>query len=47
MTHVRFDYSRALPFFKEQELTYLRDFVKVAHHTIHEKTGAGSDFLGA
>lgn len=46
MTHVRFDYSRALPFFKEQELTYLRDFVKVAHHTIHEKTGAGSDFLG-
>ena len=46
MTHVRFDYSRALPFFKEQELTYLRDFVKVAHHSIHEKTGAGSDFLG-
>ncbi|UAY68776.1 glucose-6-phosphate isomerase [Bacillus paralicheniformis] len=46
MTHVRFDYSRALPFFKEHELTYLRDFVKVAHHTIHEKTGAGSDFLG-
>ncbi|MGD6794616.1 glucose-6-phosphate isomerase [Metabacillus indicus] len=46
MTHVRFDYSKALSFFGEHELTYLRDFVKVAHHSIHEKTGAGSDFLG-
>lgn len=46
MTHVRFDYSRALPFFNEHELTYARDFVKTAHHNIHEKTGAGSDFLG-
>lgn len=46
MTHVRFDYSKALSFFGEHELTYLRDAVKVAHHSIHEKTGAGSDFLG-
>ncbi|MDQ0229807.1 glucose-6-phosphate isomerase [Metabacillus malikii] len=46
MTHVRFDYSNALTFFNEHEITYLRDFVKVAHHTIHEQTGAGSDFLG-
>src|SRR5574342_454054 len=46
MTHVRFDYSKALSFFGEHELTYLRDFVKVAHHSLHEKTGAGSDFLG-
>ncbi|MCH1625486.1 glucose-6-phosphate isomerase [Fredinandcohnia quinoae] len=46
MTHVRFDYSKALTFFSEHELTYLRDAVKVAHHSIHEKTGAGSDFLG-
>ncbi len=46
MTHVRFDYSKALTFFNEHELTYLRDFVKTAHHNIHEKTGAGSDFLG-
>ncbi|MFY0761930.1 glucose-6-phosphate isomerase [Metabacillus dongyingensis] len=46
MTHVRFDYSKALSFFGEHELTYLRDFVKVAHHSIHEKTGAGSDYLG-
>ncbi|HYK72771.1 MAG TPA: glucose-6-phosphate isomerase, partial [Pseudoneobacillus sp.] len=46
MTHVRFDYTKALSFFGEHELTYLRDFVKVAHHSLHEKTGAGSDFLG-
>lgn len=46
MTHVRFDYSKALSFFQEHEVTYLQDFVKVAHHSIHEKTGAGHDFLG-
>ncbi|UGB30045.1 glucose-6-phosphate isomerase [Metabacillus sp. B2-18] len=46
MTHVSFDYSSALTFFNEHELTYLRDFVKVAHHSIHEQTGAGSDYLG-
>jgi len=46
MTHVRFDYSKALTFFGEHELTYLSDAVKVAHHSLHEKTGAGSDFLG-
>jgi glucose-6-phosphate isomerase len=46
MTHVRFDYSKALTFISEHELTYLQDAVKVAHHSIHEKTGAGNDFLG-
>jgi glucose-6-phosphate isomerase len=46
MTHIRFDYSKALSFFGEHELTYLRDAVKVAHHSLHEKTGAGNDFLG-
>ncbi|BBW97370.1 glucose-6-phosphate isomerase [Geobacillus icigianus] len=46
MTHIRFDYSKALAFFGEHELTYLRDAVKVAHHSLHEKTGVGSDFLG-
>ncbi|MBD1382568.1 glucose-6-phosphate isomerase [Metabacillus arenae] len=46
MTHIRFDYSKAFSFFSEHEITYLRDFVKVAHHSIHEKTGAGSDYLG-
>ncbi len=46
MTHVRFDYSNALTFFKEHEITYLQDAVKVAHHSLHEQTGAGNEFLG-
>lgn len=46
MTHIRFDYSNALSFFGEHEITYLNDAVKAAHNALHEKTGAGSDFLG-
>ena len=46
MVHVRFDYSKAFAFFGEHEMTYLQDAVKVAHHSLHEKTGQGSDFLG-
>lgn len=46
MTKLRFDYSKALSFFGEHEIEYMRDFVKVAHHSLHEQTGAGSDFLG-
>lgn len=46
MTHIRFDYSRALPFFGEHEMNYLQDAVKVAHHSLHEQTGAGNDYLG-
>lgn len=46
MAYVRFDYSKALSFFNEHELTYFQDFVKVAHHALHEKSGQGSDFLG-
>jgi glucose-6-phosphate isomerase len=43
---ISFDYSNALPFMKENELDNLSEFVKVAHHMIHEKKGPGSDFLG-
>lgn len=46
MTHIKFDYSKAFSFFQEHELDQLKDFVKVAHHSLHEKTGAGSDYLG-
>lgn len=46
MTHVRFDYSNALSFFGQHELTYIQDAVKVAHHSLHEKTGQGNDYLG-
>ncbi|MFG6148187.1 glucose-6-phosphate isomerase [Halobacillus sp. B23F22_1] len=46
MTHVRFDYEKALPFFGEHELEYMQDAVSLAHNALHEKTGAGNDFLG-
>lgn len=43
---VSFDYSNALPFFAEHELDYLSAQVAAAHKALHEKTGAGNDFLG-
>ncbi|MEC3882475.1 glucose-6-phosphate isomerase [Halobacillus litoralis] len=46
MTHVRFDYEKALPFFGEHELEYMQGAVSLAHKSLHEKSGAGSDFLG-
>ncbi|QQZ10529.1 glucose-6-phosphate isomerase [Heyndrickxia vini] len=46
MTHIQFDYSKALSFFGEHELTYLESAVKAAHQSLHNKTGAGNDFLG-
>lgn len=46
MTHVRFEYDKALTFFGEHELDYLKEPVKLAHDMVHNKTGAGNDFLG-
>jgi glucose-6-phosphate isomerase len=46
MTHVRFDYEKALSFFGQHELDYLKEPVKLAHEMVHNKTGAGNDFLG-
>ncbi|MBK5461521.1 MULTISPECIES: glucose-6-phosphate isomerase [unclassified Peribacillus] len=46
MAHLHFDYSKALPFFGKHEMTYLQDAVKVAHHSLHEQTGAGNEYLG-
>ncbi len=46
MTHIAFDYSKALNFFGEHELKQMKDLVKTCHQKLHEGTGAGSDFLG-
>lgn len=46
MTHVRFEYDKALAFFGEHELDYLKAPVKLAHDMVHNKSGAGSDYLG-
>ncbi|MFS0787616.1 glucose-6-phosphate isomerase [Shouchella sp. 1P09AA] len=46
MAHIQFDYSKALSFFGEHEMKHLQDQVTTAHQALHEKTGAGNDFLG-
>jgi len=44
--NLKFDYSKANDFVKEHEVFYYEGFVKTAHQMLHDKTGAGSDFLG-
>ncbi|MDT0879647.1 glucose-6-phosphate isomerase [Staphylococcus pseudintermedius] len=46
MTHIQLDYQKALKIFGQHELDQQQDAVKAIHRTIHEGTGAGSDFLG-
>jgi len=46
MSHVSFKYDKALPFFDPKELDNMEEFVQAAHTMLHNKTGAGSDFLG-
>lgn len=43
---IRFDYSKALSFIQPDIWNSLLPEVKKAHQTLHQKTGAGSDFLG-
>ena len=46
MQKLDFDYSNALPFIKESEVSYFSRFIKTAHDMLHGKTGAGSDYTG-
>lgn len=46
MTHIKFDYSNVSPFLNDEELNSFKPFIKTAHHMIHDRTGAGSDYLG-
>ncbi|WP_134704579.1 glucose-6-phosphate isomerase [Ammoniphilus sp. YIM 78166] len=43
---ISFDYSNALAFMNHGEVENLGEFVKVAHHFLHQKKGPGSDYLG-
>ncbi len=43
---LRLDYSKALDFIQEHEVSYLQDAVTAAHNALHNKTGAGSDYVG-
>lgn len=46
MNQLKFDYSKALPFLSQHEVDYLAEPVALAHRQLHDKTGAGSDYLG-
>lgn len=43
---LKFDYSPALAFLSQHEIDYLSEQVRSAHEQLHNKTGAGSDYLG-
>ncbi|SDH63617.1 glucose-6-phosphate isomerase [Alteribacillus persepolensis] len=44
---IRFDYSNVLStFVQEEEVENIKEAVSRAHHAVHQKTGAGNDFLG-
>lgn len=40
------DLSKAMPYLNQHEVEQLQPMVTAAHNMLHEKTGAGSDFLG-
>ena len=46
MSNINFDYSKALGFIGQHEIDNMAEYVKSAHDMIHNKTGAGNDFLG-
>lgn len=45
-TKLQFDYSKALSFLSQHEVDYLSAQVELAHDQLHNKTGAGADYLG-
>jgi glucose-6-phosphate isomerase len=46
MKSLKFDYSKATGFVKENEVAYFESFIKSAHEMLHNKSGAGNDFVG-
>lgn len=46
MQKLSFDYSKALSFVKDHEISYFSDFIRAAHKMLHERTGAGNDYVG-
>ncbi len=46
MQRIKFDYSKASNFINTDEVLYLSSYVKSAHDMLHNKTGAGNDYVG-
>jgi glucose-6-phosphate isomerase len=43
---IKFDYSKAQTFINEHEIMYQEQLVNAAHNMLHNKTGAGNDYVG-
>ena len=46
MKNIALDCKKAAGFFSDEELVNVKEQVRMAHKMLHEKTGAGNDFLG-
>ena len=46
MKKLSFDYSKALGYVREEELSFMKEQVLTAEKFLKEKNGAGNDFLG-
>ena len=46
MAHITFDYSKAMQFIGENEITSIKAIAETAKNILVEKSGAGNDFLG-
>ncbi|MBR5614260.1 MAG: glucose-6-phosphate isomerase [Clostridia bacterium] len=46
MRNIALDCKKAATFFSDEEVQNIKSQVKLAHSMLHEKTGAGNDFLG-
>ena len=46
MNNLKFSYLKASPFIECSEIEKMSEYVKIAHNMLHNKTGAGNDFLG-
>lgn len=43
---LQFDYSKALSFIGQHEVDYFAEPVRLAHEQLHNKSGAGNDYVG-
>lgn len=43
---LKLDITKAMPYINAEEVELLQPMVATAHNLLHEKTGAGSDFIG-
>lgn len=46
MKNIQFDYKNAKDFIQGHEVDYFEPYILQAHNSLHNKTGAGNDFLG-